>query len=183
MKDRVLNGCIIVLLGLAGYGITLYLDGRAPRGVETQTSAPAPMHTQIPAFSFTALDGAQHDIRDFRGKIVILNFWATWCAPCQKEFPALLRIADSHKDDIVLIALSSDIERAAIDRFLNKLSYKPRANVHIALDDSQRITAGLFQTYRLPETWIIDRQQLLKHKLIGAEWTDEDLRSIIEKIQ
>ena len=183
MKDRVLNIALMLMLGLAGYALALYLDRHAPpprAQMGAGKSAAPTVQMKVPEFSFTTLDGQTHNIADFHGKIIVLNFWASWCAPCQKEFPDLLHIAADKKEDVVLIALSSDIDQDAVDKFLRKINFAPSENVLIAIDRDQHITEGLFQTYRLPETWIINRHQILKSKLIGAAWNKKDLLSMIE---
>ncbi len=172
-----LNIIIAVALGLLGYGLTVYLDQAAqpPRVV-----AQVPPVTQkaesgqlVPPFSFTDINGKAHDIESFKGKVILLNFWASWCAPCIKEFPDLLTIAKTHEKDVVLIALSSDHDQKAMDRFLTKMQkkYVINTNVFIARDENTRITHDIFGTFRLPETIIIDRNLKLRHKFVGARWT------------
>ncbi|MEZ5919061.1 MAG: TlpA disulfide reductase family protein [Alphaproteobacteria bacterium] len=131
------------------------------------------------------LDGRRVHIGDFEDKTVMLNFWATWCAPCVKEFPILIGIAEEYKDDVVFIALSSDLEQNAIDRFLAKLEKDSGIsvkadNILIALDENQAVTQKIFQTYRLPETVLIDKHQKLRQKITGADWRREDITSVIE---
>jgi thiol-disulfide isomerase/thioredoxin len=131
-----------------------------------------------PDFSFTTPDGKQYRLSDFSGKVIVLNFWASWCPPCVKEFPILLDIAAQFPDQAVLIALSSDLDAAAMERFLQKQK-KPGENVYIALDENQSITQKLYQTYSLPETLIITPQLQLHSKLVGADWEAESLSKTI----
>ena len=138
-----LNILIAICAGLLTYGLTVYLDSGSPPGkpesVEAPLSGDSPdLGAETPAFSFTDINGESRNIRDFEGKIVILNFWASWCPPCIKEFPLLLDAAANHKDDVVLIALSSDHDKQAMNRFINSLKkdfdLDSMPNVHIALD-------------------------------------------------
>lgn len=187
-----LNLAIILAVGLLTYGITVYFDHPAIKpdaapGASKPEAVPERAETgeRVPAFSFTTLDGQHVSIGDFEGKTIILNFWATWCAPCVKEFPILIGIAEEYKDDVVFIALSSDLEQNAIERFLIRLekdsgiSVKAE-NILIALDENQAVTQKMFQTYRLPETILIDRHQKLRQKIAGADWKREDITSVIE---
>lgn len=187
-----LNILIAVSIGILTYGATLYIDHRSAPEIPVQNTAPmSSLQTDsiVPDFSFTATDGKIRNLSDFKGRIVILNFWASWCTPCIVEFPALINVAASYdKKDVVLIALSSDHDLAAMDQFLKKLDQQEGidlslANLLIAPDKENAITQGLFQTFRLPETFIIDGNQKLRHKLIGANWEPADLQAVIEEIR
>jgi thiol-disulfide isomerase/thioredoxin len=177
-----LNVTIAVVVGLLAYGATLYFDHADPPKIQT-----APVDTTLsidspaPDFTFKTLDGKTRALTDFKDKNIILNFWATWCQPCIVEFPALLRIAEQ-ESDTVLIALSSDLNEDAIRKFLKKLEMSPGKNVFIAIDEDARITHGLFQTFKLPETLLIDKNQMLRHKIVGANWTEEDMRAKLKEL-
>jgi len=190
------NIAILLIVATITYALTLYLsDNNINTNINNVPNKSA-IEKQIkgaqiiPDFTFTDINGEQKSASDFEGKIIILNFWASWCAPCIKEFPNLLDIAKTNKDTVILIALSSDLDEAAIQKFITKgkamesfngLDFNA-TNIHIALDKNQQITAGKFSTFKLPETLIIDRNQNLRHKLIGADWTREDLQNIIESL-
>ncbi len=193
---RLINLAIIIIMGLAGYALAIHFDSQKPPANATNTATQAASNQTIitlktqkaPDFSFTDINGQQYALRDFKGKKVIINFWATWCAPCIHEFPQLLEIAKANPDNLVLIALSSDINDEAIRTFLTKLKKRQdiawqAPNVLIARDEKQRITQGQFQTYRLPETYIIDKKQSLHTKIIGANWEKEELKDILKLIK
>jgi len=151
------------------------------------TTLTAPARKTIPEFTFTDTIGTEHNIQDFRGKIVLLNFWASWCAPCLKEFPAFIEIANTH-DDIIIIALSSDFKDSTMNIFLTKMANTypktfPTKNFITALDTNMRITQTLFKIMRLPETIIIDKQGQIREKIIGANWTAADLNTKIKNLQ
>jgi cytochrome c biogenesis protein CcmG/thiol:disulfide interchange protein DsbE len=182
MHSTGLNIAIALALGFFAYAVTLYLDHRpAPRVAQgpisaTQNFGPGQL---APDFAFTAMDGKSRSLHDFRGKMIVLNFWASWCAPCLKEFPDLLRIAASRPYDIVFIALSSDTDRAAMERFLTKLDNGGKAsNVFIALD-TENITLRLYGTSKLPETFLIDRELKARHKLVGASWEKQEVEKLL----
>lgn len=134
----------------------------------------------VPPFTFTDTNGMTHSIDEYKGKVVFLNFWASWCTPCLVEFPEFIKLAKTHKDNIAIIALSSDFEEAPMTRFLDKMKKEhapdfPASNFIIALDENAMITQGLFQTHRLPETIIIDKNGKMVEKIVGARWKAEDL--------
>lgn len=179
-----INAGILIAIAALGYFFTQTMYAQKP-SVIAQPEAPVEnlaTASRTPEFSFETLDEAQHNIRDYKDKIVLLNFWATWCAPCIKEFPHLLQIAADYPDDVILIALSSDIDKAAIDKFAQKFELDIDAqNVLVALDEDN-ITQSTFQTFKLPETILIDKNQNMRKKLIGADWEPEYLKAEIEKL-
>ncbi len=139
-------------------------------------------NTPIQRFSFTDTVGKKHYIQDHEGKTIILNFWATWCAPCVQEFPRLVELAERNQKRVVLIALSSDRDDETIQKFIASEPNKPRsANFYVARD-TENITGKIFQTYKLPETLIIDRNLNLRRKFIGADWTVEDIEKAISRL-
>ncbi len=168
-----LNAALFIAVAALGYGLTIYMDSGAP-SARTETEI-----KPLPDFSFTELDGTTHAARDFRGKIVIVNFWATWCPPCVVEFPALLKIA-AENDDVILIALSSDTDEATIKKFLQQQE-KPAKNVFIA-HDREDVTLKIFGVSKLPETVITDHELNIRKKLIGAEWEPRMLQKIIDSL-
>lgn len=182
---------LLLFLGVAAfsYGLTLYFDAQAPvrPPVITQPESvitPIAQGQALPEFSFKTSDDVMHHSRDFKGKIIILNFWASWCPPCVKEFPSLLHVAQKFPDDVVLIALSSDLDEGAMKAFLKKQSLESLPpNVFVALDDNQAVTQKLFQAYRLPETVLVDRSQIMRHKIAGIDWTSEEMIAKIEKMK
>jgi cytochrome c biogenesis protein CcmG, thiol:disulfide interchange protein DsbE len=170
MKTAHLNIAIIIALGVIAALGTSYYDSLRPQSSYEIT----------PNFSITDINGAAHELENFRGKIVILNFWATWCAPCIKEFPQLLKIAKDHKDKIILFAVSSDVNDELIHAFLAKQQFpKDAANIIVARD-TQDITGKLFHTYKIPETFVIDRGGSIRAKFSGAEGQPQQIEPYIE---
>ena len=179
-----LNLLIALAVGLATYALTLYFNNRTPQVTQAPISVEAPIEGEItPEFSFTDINGKTNNIRDFEGKKIILNFWASWCPPCVKEFPLFLKAAAENKADTVFIALSSDHDATTMNRFVEQLDLENADNVFIALDENTKITNQIFQTYRLPETILIDQNQKMQRKLIGADWDYETLQSIRSSMQ
>lgn len=171
------NIFLLLAAGILGYGLTLAFDQMRPA---------TPVQKQdvnVADTVFTDLNGTQHVFRDLKGKIVIVNFWATWCPPCVVEFPALLEAAGNNPEDVVLVALSADLKTEDIERFLQKLSADIPGNALIGLDEHQFIAQKVFGTFKLPETYILDRNLQTHTKLIGANWEPEDLQNIIETLR
>lgn len=181
-RNFIINLIVIITLIAAGWGLTIFLNDAQPPAPPAQAEAPA-TGQRAPDFTFTAIDGKSHRLSGFKDKIIILNFWASWCAPCIKEMPALIGIAKKFPDDVVLVALSSDMDDKAVHNFLRQQKLaapqKPGANILFARD-SENITGTLFQTYRLPETFIIDPALGIREKFIGADWPEAAMIKAIE---
>lgn len=176
-----LNLVIFAALLCVGYALTVWFDQSAlppPPPLETAQKA-------IPSFSFKTLDGKTHNLTDFKDKTLIVNFWASWCAPCVEEFPRLLAAAHKFENHAVLIALSADINDKAITDFLHKMKIKGVAwespNILIARDEAD-LAAKIFGTYKLPETFIIDPALQIRTKFIGADWTTQDLETAVKRV-
>lgn len=184
------NIIILLVTMLCGAGLTYLFDytQNTPPSASVVSDAGDANGEAVPDFTFKTLDGTEREIYDFRGKIVMLNFWASWCAPCVKEFPLFLEMASEYKDTLVFIGLSSDHDLTAMNRFLNKMRSAHQDamtadNVLIAVDEGAAVTQDIFQTFRLPETIIIDQKGIMREKLIGASWNYADIKKIVTMIK
>lgn len=173
-----INILVLLFIGFTTYALTLHL-GQGSGFLLSTGPAYEEKNTDrsVFFFEFTDIHGVKHSIKDFKDKTIILNFWASWCAPCVKEFPLLLKAAHQNPDDVVLIALSSDLDAEAIHKFIAKMQrYDFDApNILIALDENQEITGNIFGIRMLPETILIGPEQTMRHKFIGADWAYDDL--------
>ena len=182
------NLTLVIAALLVIVSVTLALDTRTKPPVENFSDNPeiSEIKTQpAPDFSFKVLGSTtQQNLSDFKGKIVLLNFWASWCAPCVIEFPKLRALAETHKDTLVVLALSADTEADAVDRFLKKIKHKNQDNFLIVHDANKMISQDLFQTIRLPETIIIDRDGQMVRKVAGdTDWTGKAMNVYLEELK
>lgn len=127
---------------------------------------------------FTVHNGAQTiQLSQFRGKVVLLNFWATWCAPCIDELPSLQRL-QALRPDIQVVAVSIDDDADAYNKFLQQYSI----NLLSARDGTQGANLK-YGSVRVPETFLIDRQGNIRRKFIGPqEWTNSEIMNYLDKI-
>jgi thiol-disulfide isomerase/thioredoxin len=137
-----------------------------------------PAQTGKPAPDFTVSDGTTTvHLESYRGKVVLLNFWATWCAPCVVEMPSLVQL---HHDipDLVILAVSIDDDPDAYTSFLKS------HNVDlITVRDPSQSSPKLFHTDMWPETYLIDRKGVIRSKYIGAkDWSDPEIRALIQSL-
>jgi peroxiredoxin len=136
--------------------------------------APDPIRPGQPAPAFTVqpLDGgAPVTLASLRGRVVLLNFWATWCAPCEAEMPAMQRLHDAlGGTDFQLLAVSVDASRDDVVKFRERLALK----FPIALDPEKR-AADAYQSHRFPESYLIDREGRILSRYIGPRDWDSEL--------
>ncbi|MFV0246277.1 MAG: TlpA family protein disulfide reductase [Qingshengfaniella sp.] len=138
-------------------------------------SAPKP---PVPT-PFTDLDGGTHALTDFQGKVVLVNFWATWCAPCREEMPALDALqAQYGGDDFQVLPIATGPNPpAALTRFFTEEGI---AHLPLYTDPNQAL-ARAFGVLGLPLTLILDRNGQEVARLIGdAEWDGDSARAIVE---
>lgn len=137
----------------------------------------------ISDFSFIDAKGKTHQISDFKGKVVLLNFWATWCAPCREEMPSIDQLqAKLGSDSFEVIAISHDLQGIErVTKFLNALKIQNLA----AYNDKSLKSGRLNGVFGLPATLILDQQNKEVARMVGpAEWDSEEaidlLKAVIE---
>ena len=183
------NAAILIIFILLGAILTLWLDNASPpeiKSVPITAQERVPL-SHLPDFEITDINGKLFRTSENRGEKLILNFWATWCAPCVVEFPKLVKLAKDNPE-ITILFLSSDANQEAISRFLEKQSPETKEtlrnkNIIVAKDNKGKITADIFQTYKLPETLIISSTGTLAHKIVGdTDWNGEEIKSILRDL-
>ena len=132
------------------------------------TALPAPL--PAPALAFTTRDGAQKQLADFKGKLVLVNLWATWCVPCVEEMPALDRLQAQLGDTLTILAISEDRQgETVVAPFLQKNGIQHLA---IFLDPKSAATNDL-GAQGLPSSYLIARDGTIVGKEEGgAAWDD-----------
>jgi len=128
-----------------------------------------------PDFEWTGTDGQTVRLSSYRGKVVVVNFWATWCPPCREEMPALQRVASSEPDVVVLeVDLMEPGEKAR--SFLDSLGLDRLQPVL----DSDGATTRRFGVLGLPSTFFVDRSGVIRHLELRAV-TEAQIRTGIQK--
>ncbi len=149
---------------------------RSPLGQFVPASPPRP----APQVSFSDATGASANLSDFAGKPVLLNLWATWCAPCRREMPSLERLQARLGDKITVLAISEDIGgNKAVAPFIAKFGLKA---VKTYLDPKSTLTQA-FNVDGLPTSFLIDRRGRVIGRVEGeAEWDSPKMLSVIEPL-
>ena len=118
-------------------------------------------------------------LSDYRGQIVVLNFWATWCAPCVEEMPSLVEMQRRMKaKGITVLAVSVDVDQDAYNQFIRDHNIKM-----LTVRDSAQKSNALYGTFKFPETYIIDRNGIMQRKFIGAiDWNAPEISDFLNKM-
>ena len=138
---------------------------------------PQVQRVSAPGFLLRTLDGQNHTLEQHRGKVVMINFWATWCPPCVREMPAMQRLYQEFRAkgfEIVAISLDQGNPDDVRD-FVQKLSL----TYPVVLDAEQK-TKGLYRVRALPTTFLVDRKGRVVAWGMGArEWDGEAAKALI----
>jgi thiol-disulfide isomerase/thioredoxin/Cu/Ag efflux protein CusF len=167
-----------------GAVVRFALQARGPEWViatiEPVEEHPPPRPASFPAPDFTlpTLSGAPIRLAELRGKVVLLNFWATWCVPCRMEMPALETLSQRHKDaglEVLTVNLDT-LSTAGVEAFVQEV----RVTFPVALDPSWSI-ARAYRVFGLPTTYLIDRAGNVVVREVGErDWLDEISRVAVE---
>lgn len=151
-----------MLLGLAAATAQAEIP-QPPLGHQLQ-----PVDPPIPAPDFTLpdMDDNKHSLADYRGKVVMLNFWATWCPPCRREMPSMDAVYQSLKDEGLMVLAVNEWEPADhVFAFMGQLSVFPEFPI---LFDASGSVAEAYAVSGLPTTLVIDAQGMVVYRAIGG---------------
>ena len=123
-----------------------------------------------PGFELPDMDGEQHALRDYRGKVVLLNFWATWCPPCRREMPALERLYQQlGEDGLVVLAINQWEDPDHVFAYTGELNVFP--TFPILFDPDSRVSED-FGVKGLPTSFLLDQEGRLRYRAIGGRAFD-----------
>lgn len=139
-----------------------------------------PRHIGQAAADFTVQDSDRKvALNQFRGQVLVLNFWATWCPPCVEELPSLMTMQNRMKGSgVVVLAISVDVDGNAYHRFLKEHDVSL-----LTVRDPDEKVSKIYGTSGWPETFIIDRQGIVRRKFVGpVDWTSPEVMQFLSKL-
>jgi len=170
MKKTLIGVVIVAALGVGGFfaarytrqvGEDLVAAPEASDGGSTVKFVKDPV--AVPELTMKTLDGRTLNSRDWKGKVTLVNFWATWCPPCREEIPDLIKLQAKYKDQLQIIGISSD-EGPAQD--VAKFAAEHKMNYAIVMETPE-LTKAFPGIFALPTTFVIDQDVKMVQKHIG----------------
>jgi thiol-disulfide isomerase/thioredoxin len=165
-----LNKCL-VFLSLAAVGLAgCNRHSASPPQPKADTIAAGEIGSRLPVFSVKELNGLQISSVDLRGRVVLIDFWATWCEPCKKEMPGYQKLLDRYGSrGFAVIGFKFDMMKDTEDPVVFARKSGLRYPLAVAAEDLKQKFGGI---QGLPTTLLYDRQGILRKKIIGFEYTD-----------
>ena len=134
-----------------------------------------------PGFTLPDMDDEMHSLNDFRGKVVMLNFWATWCPPCRREMPSMQRLYDKYRErGLVVVAVNQFEDPDLVFEFTGRLSLEP--TFPILFDRESRVSEK-YRVKGLPTTYLLDKKGRIHFRAIGGrEFDHPEVEALIESL-
>jgi cytochrome c biogenesis protein CcmG/thiol:disulfide interchange protein DsbE len=175
LNNRLYYG-IFLLLGIGWIWLSI-----VPANATTNGKIPAPQVGFLaPDFTLKNIDGQNISLNSLRGKVVLINIWASWCPPCRAEFPAMERTFQHFKGDgFVILGIDSTVQ----DTLPNLLAFidEIKPGFPILLDENGLITKA-YHVQSLPTSFFVDRNGLIREVIVGGPMAEALLFSRVEKL-
>ncbi len=133
-------------------------------------------------FSLEALDGGKVSLSSFKGKVVLLSFWATWCGPCKMEMPAMQTLYKQLREkgfEVVAVDMMED--KATVEKFVKNAGY----TFPVLLDSTGQVGGGAYAARAIPTNFVVDKQGRLVGRKIGIDgpaWTSKESVALFESL-
>jgi len=150
--------------------ISLFFTGSSPAVTDSELLKPYRGSFNPPVLSLHDIQGKQHSLSDYKGNILLVQFWATYCTPCRKEMPSMNRLIEKMADKpFKIISVDMAESPQTIQKFLDEVPL----NFPVLLD-TEGLTIGAWKVFAAPANFILDKQGNIIYTLYGAvEWDSE----------
>ncbi|MBI5049515.1 MAG: TlpA family protein disulfide reductase [Nitrospirae bacterium] len=168
---------ILVVILLSGFiiflqAVNINAEQFSPWAIDKLTG------TKAPDFTLKDISGKDISLSSFKGRPVLLNFWATWCPYCREERPLLNSLYKEYKNKgLIIVAVSTDKSAQKVKDYLKKIP------MEFTLLIDNRKTAELYGVYALPTSFLLNRDGVIKQKFMGVrDWTDQASKKLIDEL-
>ncbi len=161
LQIQLAAGAALILLGI---GLFFILRNLPPSGLQEESVMPVAVHYAAPELSLQNANGGIESLEDYRGKVVLVNNWATWCPPCKAEMPTLESYYEEHASEgFQIVAIESGESRPDVLPFIQ--SYGLKFAVWL---DPQHASLAVFRNSNLPNSFVLDRNGMVRYAWTGA---------------
>ncbi len=171
---------LLTILSVCIACVLLIVLLRKDRDSTLRPTKPIQPGLEVPNFAFPDINGKQISLSDHRGKVVLVNVWATWCPPCRQEMPSMQRLYEKFKgENLEILAVSIDSEGGeAVAPFMRKMHL-----TFPALLDPEETIIPLYGITGVPESFIIDKDGILVEKIVGPiNWATPEVFSLFKDL-
>lgn len=135
---------------------------------------------RAPEFTLNDIDGNPVSLSSFKGKVILLNFWATWCPPCKGELLSMNKLYQQLKNrGVVVLAISTDRSVSDVRSYLKD----SQINFTVLIDSNLYVSRSIYKVFMIPTTFLIDRKGIIVEKYFGEkDWTDPRIMKEIENL-
>ena len=159
---------LLIIVALVLVGGSLYIGSASSSRPSHEPIKLVALGDVAPDFQLEDTTGKKFSLSDLRGKVVLVNFWATWCPPCRAEMPSMEKLNQAMVgEDFVMLAINvEENARAVVPAFLEKSPH-----TFSVLYDDQAVVQKLYGVYKFPESFVIRKDGIIDDKVIGAiDW-------------
>ncbi len=175
MTGRTKIAVLVSILLVAVLGYAFLADPKPKAAIaQDQDKKEEPKKYEAPDFSLKNLDGKEIKLSDYKGKIIFVNFWATWCGPCRHEVPAFIELQDQYTEDLVILGISLDQgDLSVVPAFAKEYSIN-----YEVLYGSQQVVSDYGGIEAIPTTFVVDKDGYLRDMQRGYPGKEHFLKVI-----
>jgi peroxiredoxin len=171
----------LVVIGAAIIGVLWIWASTVPAEATTGGLIPSPREGFLaPDFTLESLSADEISLSDMRGKVIVLNLWASWCPPCRAEMPALQRVYQENKErglEVLAVNMTAQDSLADVEAFVQEFNL----TFPILLDTSGEV-GNTYLMRALPTTFFIDREGVIQRVIVGGPMSEVTLQSTVEQL-
>ncbi|WP_440119413.1 TlpA family protein disulfide reductase [Paenibacillus sp. QZ-Y1] len=167
---------VTILIGIAALTTGAWAIYQGISSSEPQKRNGIEAGTEAPDFTAVNSAGEQITLSDYRGKVVMINFWASWCTPCVREMPLVHQMAEAHQNDVETLFVNVGEAKGTIREFMNIQQF----DFPVIIDVTGKIS-GMYRITGLPATMVIDKEGVFRHILLGELTEDTPLQQWLDE--